>query len=323
MTDAELVNAFSQTRDADAFARLVKRYERLVWSICARQLPNRCDQEDAFQTTFLLLAKNVRKIRKPDSLGSWLYGTARKVAARIRKQRAFRSAADVHALQVVSTSPSPFEMIARQYELDTLDRQIQAMHEKDRTPLILFYFAGFSVKQISNQLNLTPAATEGRIRRARIRLRQQLRNDGIDYSPLIWLSFGKTAAVEQAIVQATVEKCVSTGVGITTGAFVSTTTTYGAKMMICKGICAAGITLIITLGSLLGTSTTPAANEVALVAEQVATEVQSDIELSPSEIQCCPLMQGVSYCCDVCSSAHANVGDLHQKLAMFVARIGE
>jgi|GEM_PF-4036925 len=322
MTDAELVNAFSQTRDADAFARLVERYEKLVWSVCARQLPHRCDQEDAFQTTFLLLAKNVRKIRKPESLGSWLYGTARKVASRIRKQRASLPSLDIHAVQVTSSSPSAFELIARQHELDTLDRQIQAMPEKDRTPLILFYFAGFSVKQIANQLNLTPAATEGRIRRARARLRQQLRNEGIYYSPLALLAMANSKLVEQSFVQATVEKCVSAGVGVTAGAVVSTTTTYGAKMMICKGICAAGITLILTIGGLLGTSTTPATNEVALVAE--ASDLpQADIELTTSEVYCCPLMESVSYCCDVCSSAHANAGLLHQKLAMFVAGFGD
>lgn len=76
MTDSQLLAVYVSAHDTRAFGELVRRYERLVWSTCQRVLNNRCDVEDAFQTTFLLLATKAHRIRKPDSLSNWLYGVA-------------------------------------------------------------------------------------------------------------------------------------------------------------------------------------------------------------------------------------------------------
>ena len=46
----------------------------MVWSVCQRVLRNTPDAEDAFQGTFLVLARKARSIRKPELLGNWLYG---------------------------------------------------------------------------------------------------------------------------------------------------------------------------------------------------------------------------------------------------------
>jgi DNA-directed RNA polymerase specialized sigma24 family protein len=58
-SDADLVRRFADGRDQCAFACLVERHSRLVLGACQRMLKNRQDAQDAFQATFLTLARRI------------------------------------------------------------------------------------------------------------------------------------------------------------------------------------------------------------------------------------------------------------------------
>src|SRR2546430_2314468 len=74
LTDAELLHAYSRRRDQDAFTSLVRRHGAMVLGICAHVLRQAEDAEDAFQATFLVLARNAASIRRGEALASWLHG---------------------------------------------------------------------------------------------------------------------------------------------------------------------------------------------------------------------------------------------------------
>jgi hypothetical protein len=71
--DADLLAAFIRRRD-DAFAELVRRHGPAVWAVCRRRLSNVADTEDAFQATFLVLARRAETLRRPASLPARLFG---------------------------------------------------------------------------------------------------------------------------------------------------------------------------------------------------------------------------------------------------------
>ncbi len=81
-TDSDLLSRYAATRDEGAFAALVHRHAGLVWGVCRRTLGHAHDAEDAFQATFLVLARNPRQIRKADSVAAYLFGVAKRVAVR-------------------------------------------------------------------------------------------------------------------------------------------------------------------------------------------------------------------------------------------------
>src|SRR5687768_12657676 len=83
-TDAALLRQFAASGDDLAFAVLMDRYGKLVLALCRRLLRHEQDAEDAFQATFLVLAQKAGSIRKAESVGSWLYGVASRVARKAR-----------------------------------------------------------------------------------------------------------------------------------------------------------------------------------------------------------------------------------------------
>src|SRR4051812_45580896 len=73
-TDRHLLERFAANQDEGAFETLVRRHGPLVLGVCRRVLNDAHDAEDAFQATFLVLARKAASIRKQEAVGSWLYG---------------------------------------------------------------------------------------------------------------------------------------------------------------------------------------------------------------------------------------------------------
>ena len=92
LSDRQLLERFNSRRDAGgeaAFAALVARHGPMVLAVCRQLLDDQHLAEDAFQATFLVLARKARSIRDCDRLGNWLYGVAFRTArcARLRLAR--------------------------------------------------------------------------------------------------------------------------------------------------------------------------------------------------------------------------------------------
>src|SRR5262249_7346972 len=60
------------------------RHGPMVLRVCSGVLRDPTDVEDAFQATFLVLARKVGSIREPEAIASWLYGVALRIAANKR-----------------------------------------------------------------------------------------------------------------------------------------------------------------------------------------------------------------------------------------------
>src|SRR5262245_1225460 len=109
--DADLVACYGRTRDEAAFRELLRRHGPLVWGVCSRLLRDRHAAEDAFQATFLVLARRAASIRRPGSVASWLYGVARRVAGKLRRPSSVAGVTDPGYREPSDSGPSPLDRV--------------------------------------------------------------------------------------------------------------------------------------------------------------------------------------------------------------------
>src|SRR4051794_2436374 len=88
--DGSLVARFVQTRDGEAFAELVRRHGPMVLAVCRRVVGDRHLAEDAFQATFLVLARRAAAVRPAAAVGAFLHGVAVRTALEARTMTARR-----------------------------------------------------------------------------------------------------------------------------------------------------------------------------------------------------------------------------------------
>jgi RNA polymerase sigma factor (sigma-70 family) len=134
-SDAALLERFIRRREKGAFAALIARHGAMVLGVCRRVLPDAEDAEDAFQATFLVLARKAAALRHPDRLAAWLHVTARQLAlksrrAAVRRQQRERRGPPINS----TTSADPLDELTGRELLQVLDEEMQRLSEVYRLP---------------------------------------------------------------------------------------------------------------------------------------------------------------------------------------------
>jgi RNA polymerase sigma-70 factor (ECF subfamily) len=194
-------------KDDEAFALLVRRHGAMVLAVCRRVLDNEHDAEDAFQATFLVLARQARSIHKQESVGSFLYGVAYRISLRARADAARqRRAQDEQAKTMAENDPS-VEASWRELR-PILDEEVDRLPAKYRAPIVLCYLEGKTNTEAARELGWTKGTVSGRLARARELLRSRLARRGIAVTPALLLLFLSretvTVTVSNALLTATV-----------------------------------------------------------------------------------------------------------------------
>jgi len=174
----EALDAFARTGSTCAFDQLVNAYRGDVMNVCRRMLRNEHDAEDAAQAVFLTLAMQVRAGVEIHLLRAWLLKVARHVCLDMIKARKRRTrhedAARVNRDLTMPAMTSADVSMDRCEMRSALERQLQLLPTKYRTPMVLFYFGGFSLQQIAGQLGVSAKALGVRLMRGRRMLAESM-----------------------------------------------------------------------------------------------------------------------------------------------------
>jgi RNA polymerase sigma factor (sigma-70 family) len=157
----------------------------MVLGVCRRVLDNEHDAEDAFQATFLVLARQAQSIRKLESVGSWLYGVAYRISLRARSDAARRRALEDRARTMPEQDPL-VEAAWRELR-PVLDEEVDRLPPKYRAPIILCYLEGKTNTEAARELGWTKGTVSGRLARARELLRNRLARRGVSLTPALLL----------------------------------------------------------------------------------------------------------------------------------------
>lgn len=187
LSDRELLARFAERRDDEAdaaFAALVRRYGPLVLSVCRRWTGSVHDAEDAFQVSFLVLARKAGAIRRPEQLRSWLHGVAIRTARRARHLADRRRRNELEEVAMGGRDPEasavPLDVaLVRSEEIEALHAEIAALPEVYRLPLLLCDLGGLTHAEAAARLRWPVGSLSVRLVRARKRLRERLARRGV------------------------------------------------------------------------------------------------------------------------------------------------
>jgi RNA polymerase sigma factor (sigma-70 family) len=264
--EGQLLQRFVVHRDEAAFEAIVRSHGPMVLGVCRRVLRDPHDADDAFQATFLILARKAGTIRDRQVLGSWLYGVAYRVASRARviANRSRRQART--GLEEIPVANSIDTLERRELRL-ALDEEINRLAERYRVPIVLHYFEGRTHAEIAEQLLCPVGTVHSRLTRARERLRERLTRRGLDLgvssaSPL-WES--EPSAISLALVDSMnkvvvriaagravdglVSDSVVTLVNLTLRSLSMIKLTIAASLVLALGIVATGVGVLARQGA--------------------------------------------------------------------------
>jgi RNA polymerase sigma-70 factor (ECF subfamily) len=186
-TDGQLLASFLEQKDQAAFEALVRRHGPMVFGVCRRVVRNHHDAEDAFQATFLVLARKASSVRPRERVANWLHGvalrTARKAQTMLTKRRGRE--------KQVTEMPEPEAAQQDQWRdlQPLLDQELNGLPENYRLPILLCDLEGKTINEAAQQLGWRQGTLAGRLARGRKLLAKRLASRGVV------LSAGSLAAV--------------------------------------------------------------------------------------------------------------------------------
>jgi len=181
LSDSSLLQRFVVNRDQTAFTAIVERHERLVFGVCKRVLGDSHAAEDAFQATFLVLARKASMLDWHRPLSAWLYTVAMRLALRLRAVASRqRRSENVVALRRPTHEESANEAAIETKEVhQVLREELQRLPERYRSPLVLCYFDGRTHAEAARAIGLPRGSIAKRIGEALAQLRQRLIDRGV------------------------------------------------------------------------------------------------------------------------------------------------
>ncbi len=143
-SDGDLLRSYLDHHAEEPFRLLVERHGEMVLGVCRHRLRDAHAAEDAFQATFLLLARRAGSIRRPESVAAWLHRTAIRVCAKVRRAENRRRSREAPWIECATREESHSAMRSTSDVLLALEEEVERLPERYRTPLLLCYWQGMT-----------------------------------------------------------------------------------------------------------------------------------------------------------------------------------
>jgi RNA polymerase sigma factor (sigma-70 family) len=251
--DRDLLEEFIARQDEAAFEAIVRRHGPMVLGVCRRVLGHRQDAEDAFQATFVVLARKASSIRKRDDLGNWLYGVAYRTALDARRARMRRRAKE----RQVEEMPHPsVEGDEHWHDLrPVLDQELSRLPDKYRVPVVLCDLEGKTRKDVARQLGIPEATLSNRLAAARRLLARRLTRRGVTLAAGAVAACLTPSVVSARVPPMLIRSTVKAATGVAAGGAAALSAKVAAlsdgvlKAMLMTKLKIAGTTLLVALAS--------------------------------------------------------------------------
>ncbi len=219
LSDRQLLETFLSQHSEASFTALVQRHGAMVFGVCRRLLQHTQDAEDAFQATFLALARQAYTIRRQEALGSWLHGVAYRIAEKMKRTAARRSTRE-RCMTPLPCGDVLDDITWRELR-SVLDEELQRLPEKYRAPLVLCYLEARTQDEAAQRLGWSKNTFGRRINQARQMLARRLTRRGLTLSAALSVPLLTDTSAQAALPPLLVATTVHAGLASAMGNAVS------------------------------------------------------------------------------------------------------
>jgi RNA polymerase sigma factor (sigma-70 family) len=239
-----------------AFAALVERHGPMVFRVCRTILGDEHGAQDAFQATFLILARRAGSLWVRDTLGPWLYGVAYRTSSCARSATARRR---THERNAAERSPRVVEESEWDDIGPVLHEEVNRLPERYRSAVVLCYLEGLTHEQAAERLRCPVGTVRSRLATGRERLRRRLVRRGLAPSAAMLDASIATLGSGHAILPNLIEDAVrnasvfaATSASGLVPASVIALTERGARMMLFSQLRILSVAFIVFAGGSIG-----------------------------------------------------------------------
>jgi RNA polymerase sigma-70 factor (ECF subfamily) len=165
----------ARRKDAEAFAVLIRMYERVALSVAFGVLGEAAAAGDATQDAFIRAWERLSDLREPERFGTWLCGIVRNLSLDMLRRRKPAERWNTQSPAVDGRwTHNPLDELDQRERFSKVATAIAALDEVSRPVVVLRYYEGLSSKEIADLLEMSPPAVDMRLSRARKQLRTLL-----------------------------------------------------------------------------------------------------------------------------------------------------
>jgi RNA polymerase sigma factor (sigma-70 family) len=182
--DSELIRS-ALSGEQSAFAKLLEKYRRQVYTLTMRMLGQAQDAEDAAQDAFIRAFQSLESCDPSRPFLRWIYRIAYNLCVdRYRRRRHVTVSLDEpigedeFRRELVDGTPGPDELLAMKEEQRRLNELLSALPPRYRAVVVLRHQDDLSYEEIADILNLPLGTVKARMHRAHNLLRKMLKRGG-------------------------------------------------------------------------------------------------------------------------------------------------
>ncbi len=162
----------AQAGDHRAFDVLLRRHERELFRHTHRMLGDEESAYEALQETYIVVVRNIRKLRSRDAFRAWCYGVATRVSLKMLSKRAGRRDTASLLIEPADERPGPFRLASANEQVEELLDHVVLLSPKLRSVILLHFLEGLTLKEVAAALEISVGTVKSRLAAGLIQLRQ-------------------------------------------------------------------------------------------------------------------------------------------------------
>ncbi len=166
--------------DDAAFSTLVEKYRKGVHAFVWRKIGDFHHAEEITQDAFIQVYRNLSTLKNPNQFAGWLYVIANRLCIKWKQKRkmTIQSLEGTSMSEIDASSYNKYlseqrgrEATARRLEI--VNKLLKKLPESERTVITLYYLGEMTAKEIGKFLGVSINTIKSRLRRARVRLKEE------------------------------------------------------------------------------------------------------------------------------------------------------